>query len=44
MSYVSSDLLPFSVDLILWNKKKSGGDKSEEYWGEGGNLILKSLI
>jgi hypothetical protein len=41
MSSVSSNLLPFSVDLILGNKKKSGGDKSREYWGY---LILESLV
>jgi hypothetical protein len=28
---VSSNLLPFSVDLILGIKKKSDGDKSGEY-------------
>jgi hypothetical protein len=33
MSYVSPNLLPFSVDLILGDKKKSGGNKSGEYWG-----------
>jgi hypothetical protein len=37
MSTVSSNLLPFSVDLILGNKKNSGGDISGEY---GGDLIL----
>jgi hypothetical protein len=30
MSSVSSHL-PFSVDFILGDKKKSGGDKSGEY-------------
>jgi hypothetical protein len=29
------------VDLILGNKKKSGGDKSGQY---GGDLILESLV
>jgi hypothetical protein len=32
MSSVSSNLR-FSVDFILENRKKSGGDKSGEYWG-----------
>jgi hypothetical protein len=41
MSSVSSDL-PFSVDLILGNRKKSGGNKSGEYGG--GDLILESLV
>jgi hypothetical protein len=31
MFSVSSNLLPFSVDLIWGNKKKSGADKSGEY-------------
>jgi hypothetical protein len=31
MSFVSSNLLPFSMDLILGNKKKAGGDKLGEY-------------
>jgi hypothetical protein len=30
MSYMSSNLHPFSMDLILRNKN-SGGDKSGEY-------------
>jgi hypothetical protein len=38
---MSLDLL-FSVDLILVDKKKSGGDKSVE--SGGGNLILESLV
>jgi hypothetical protein len=42
MSSVSSNLLAFSVDIILGNKKKSGGDKSGEY--VGGDLILESLV
>jgi hypothetical protein len=33
ISSVSSNLLPFSVDLILGNKEKSGGYKSGEYGG-----------
>jgi hypothetical protein len=33
MSSVSSNLLPFIVDLISGNKKKPGGDKSGEYGG-----------
>jgi hypothetical protein len=36
MSSVSSNLLPFSVDLIVENKKKSGGDKSGRIWGREG--------
>jgi hypothetical protein len=40
---VSSNLLPFSIDLILGNKKTSGGDKSGEYGG-GDDLILESLV
>jgi hypothetical protein len=44
LCYISFNVLrvfkpsPFSVDLILRNKKKSGGDKSGEY---GGDLILE---
>jgi hypothetical protein len=38
MSSVSSNLLPFSVDLILGDKKTSGGDKSREYGGGGGEF------
>jgi hypothetical protein len=38
---VSSNLPPFSVDLTLRNKSKSGGDKSGEY---GGDLVVKSLV
>jgi hypothetical protein len=38
---VSSNLLSFSTDFILGNKKKSGGDKSEEYQSD---LILESLV
>jgi hypothetical protein len=30
---MSSNLLPFSMDLILGNKKEAGGDKSGEYGG-----------
>jgi hypothetical protein len=41
MSFVSSPVLPFSVDLILGNKKKAGGDKSGEY---GGDSILEPLV
>jgi hypothetical protein len=41
MSSVSSNLLLFSVDLILGDKKKSGGDKLGEY---GGDLIVESLV
>jgi hypothetical protein len=41
MSTVSSNLLPFIVDLILGNKKKSDGYKSGEY---GGDLILEYRI
>jgi hypothetical protein len=33
VSPASSDFLPLSVDLILGNKKKSGGDKLGEYVG-----------
>jgi hypothetical protein len=29
------------MDLILGNKKESGGDKLEEYWGD---LVPESLI
>jgi hypothetical protein len=36
MPSVSSNILPFSVDLILGNKRMSGGDKLGEY--EGGDL------
>jgi hypothetical protein len=41
MSSVSSNRVPFSVDLIWRNKKKSGRDKSGEY---GGDLILESFV
>jgi hypothetical protein len=41
MSSVSSNLHLLSVDLVGGYKKKSGGDKSEEY---GGDLILESLV
>jgi hypothetical protein len=41
MSSLSSNLLSFSVDFILGIKKKSGGDKSEEYESD---LILESLV
>jgi hypothetical protein len=46
MSYVSSNLLPFSADLILRNKKKSGENKSGEYGPGGGgvDLILESIV
>jgi hypothetical protein len=43
MYTMSSNLVPFSVDLILGNKKKSGGDKSGKYGG-GGDLIMESLV
>jgi hypothetical protein len=33
MAFVSSNLLLFSVDLILGDKEKSGGDKSGKYGG-----------
>jgi hypothetical protein len=38
---MTSNFLPFSLDLILANKKKSGVDKSRE---SGSGLILKSLV
>jgi hypothetical protein len=41
MSSVSSNLLPFSVDLILGNKKKCGGDKPGK---QGYDLIMESLV
>jgi hypothetical protein len=41
MSSVSSNFLPFSVGLILGNKKKSRWDKSGEY---GNDLILESVL
>jgi hypothetical protein len=41
MSFGSSNLLFFAVDLVLWNKKKSGSDKLEEYESD---LIMESLI
>jgi hypothetical protein len=41
MPSVSSNLFPFTVDLVLGNKKKSGGDRSGEY---GCDFILESLI
>jgi hypothetical protein len=47
LGYISFNALrvfkpsPFSGDLILGNKKKSGGDKSGGY---GGDLILESLV
>jgi hypothetical protein len=46
MSSVSSNLLPFNVDLILGNKKKSGGDKSGEYgrWFNFGIPCLQKLL
>jgi hypothetical protein len=28
---MSSNIFPLGVDLVLGNKKKSGGDKSGEY-------------
>jgi hypothetical protein len=41
MFSVSSNPFHFSVDLILWNKKKPDEDKSGEY---GGDLILVSFV
>jgi hypothetical protein len=41
MSTVSSNQRPFSVNLILGNKKKSGGNKSGE---NEGDVILESLF
>jgi hypothetical protein len=43
MSSVSSNLIPFNVDLILGDKKTPGGVKSGEYVG-GGDLILESPV
>jgi hypothetical protein len=43
LTFSVSSNLRFSLDLILGNKIKSGGDKSEEYGG-GGDIILESLV
>jgi hypothetical protein len=40
---VSSNLLHFSVDLIVGNRKNSGDGKSGKY-GMGSDLIVESLV